>query len=127
MARCVRIDRWLDVRVRRPFSRVRLSAAKPEAGRPFTKHDQPNGERRDRICPTNVELRRGGEPNQTEERKERTDGGEEAIGAECATAKTDRNASLQQCERWLHDERGAEEQKAKIAPFRVHPCSERLC
>jgi hypothetical protein len=116
----------LDVRARQPFSRERLSAAKPEAGRPFTKHDQPNGERRDRICPTNAELRRGGEPNQTEERKERTDGGEEAIGAECAAAETDRNASLQQCERWLHDERGAEERKANIAPFRVHPCSERL-
>ena len=109
MARDVHTDQWLDVRVRQPFSRVRLSAAKTpaaeaEAEHTFTEHDQPNGERRNRIRPTNAELRDGGKPDEAEERKECTDCGEEAVSAECTTAEANRNASLQERERRLHDE-----------------------
>jgi hypothetical protein len=108
-ARGVHTDQWLGAPARRPFSRERLSAAKTpaaeaEAEHTFTEHDQPNGERRNRIRPTNAELRDGGKPDEAEECKECADRGEEAVGAECAAAETDRNASLQECKRRLHDE-----------------------
>jgi len=99
-ARGARIDQLLDV----PERRHSYCAPLSEANRTLTKHDEANGERRERIRPANAELRRCGKPDKAKERQECTDGGKEAVGAECTTTETKSNSSLQECERRLHDE-----------------------